>query len=222
MKTLVCLVTAMFLGVIRVQSAEKPSESSVAFQLRIPIHLQYTGLHTNNLGSFGIAAWTIFSDVTEKNNNTASFNVVGPLWQYDKKGSWLEVMSGYKRTEDGFSDPALDVRLFDRTLPKVNIAAEIAYFPREERRRIYTWLAADTPITLGNCQMRVGFESENILSCIRRKDSLGIGPRVVLPLPFVSKISPLLSSSIVTTYQHRNDRDFVRCYLGITYRFGKK
>ncbi|OHA24944.1 MAG: hypothetical protein A3C79_03100 [Candidatus Taylorbacteria bacterium RIFCSPHIGHO2_02_FULL_45_28] len=221
MKTSACLLTAMFLGAIGIQSAEKPDDS-LAFQLRIPIHLQFTGLHTNSLGSFGIAAWTIFSDVTEEDNNTANFNVIGSLWQYGERGSWLEVMGGYKRTEDGFNDPALDIRLFDRTVPKVNIAAEIAYFPREERRRLYTWLAMDIPISLRKYQARIGLESENIVSCSGRRDSLGIGPRLVLPLPFVSKISPALSSSLTTTYQYRNDRDFVRCYLGLTYKFGKK
>lgn len=198
------------------------AEESPDFQLRVPVHLQYFGLHTNTAGNFGLAAWNIFADVTAPRNETATFSAFGPLWQYDTKGSWIEIMAGFRRNEDGYVDPALDIRLSDRTFRRLGLFAELAYFPKEERRRVYAYLAADTPVQLGSYAVRVGFESESILSLAGKHDSLGIGPRLVLPLPFVSRISPHLSSSISIGYQYRTDQDFVRCYVGCTYVFGRK
>lgn len=219
MKKLYPYLTALFLYFMLLNAK---GDENLDLQFRIPFHLQYSGLYTNSLGNFGLAAWNIFSDVTEKHNKGANFFATGPLWQYGEKGSWLEIMGGFKRNENGYNDPAIDIRLFDRTLPRLNLAAEISFFPRQERRRIYGWLAADTPIPFGGYQARVGLESEGVVSLIGKRDSFSIGPRIVLPLPFVSRISPHLSSSLTTTYQFRNDGDFVRCYLGFTYKFGKK
>ena len=212
------ILSTMFLQAIIMSDESKYFD----FQLRIPLHLQYGDLYTNRLGKFGFSAWSIFSDVTDDNNRTANFNIAGPFVQYGQKGSWLEVMGGFKRTEDGYYDPAVDVRLLDKSLPRLNIRAELAYFPSESRRRFYAWIAMDTPVPIGKYQVLAGFESEDIVSYSGKNDSLGIGPRLVVPLPFVSKISPSLSSSITITYQFRNDRDFVRCYLGLSYVFGKK
>lgn len=210
----------LLVGLIKTHAGEL-ANTPFDFQFRIPIHIQYVDIYNSELGNFGLAGWTIFSDITALKNETASLHVFGPLWQYDKNGSWLEVMGGFKRNDDGYNEPVFDIRLLDRNIPRVNLMAEIAYFPREERRRLYTWMAADTPISLGKYQIRLGIESENIFSCVGKKDSLGIGPRVVMPLP-IEKISPSLSSSFTVTYQSRNDQDFLRCYLGLTYRFGRK
>ncbi|MEK9201111.1 MAG: hypothetical protein AAB909_04020 [Patescibacteria group bacterium] len=215
------LLTLLLVGVTNTQAADK-KETTPDFQLRLPVHIQYVGLYTNHVGRFGLAAWNIFSDVTHEDDPTATFSILGPLWQYDKKGSWFEIMGGVRRGEDGYVDPAIDIRLHDRTLSWIHITAELAYFPREERRRLYGYLAVDTPIRLGTYQMSVGFESENIISYSGKEDSFGIGPRLVLPIPWIKKISPSLSSSFTLAYQHRNDRDFVRCYLGCMYVFGKK
>ncbi len=191
------------------------------FQLRIPLHLQYSNIYSNNVGSFGIAAWNVFGDVTAHDRETATLSIAGPLWKYDNKGSWLEVMGGWRRSGDGYNEPVADLRFLDRTIRRLNIFGEVAYFPRVERRRFLTTLAIDTPIPLGSYKIRIGFESENIISCIGKPDSFGIGPRLVLPIPF-NRISPSLSAALAMTYQYRNDRDFFRCYLGVTYAFGKK
>lgn len=214
-----CLGTMLFLATVKADAGEL-GNTSFDFQFRSLFHIQYVDLHTNKLGSFGLAGWAIFSDVTAKNNETASFHVLGPLWQYGKKGSWFEVMGGLRRNEDGYNDPVVDLRLLDRTFSRINLMAELAYFPREERRRLYTWMAADTPIPLGRYQMRLGIESENIFSYSGQRDSWGIGPRLVFPIP-LQKISPALSSSLAVAYQHRNDQDFLRCYLGLTCKLGR-
>lgn len=190
------------------------------FQLRIPFHLQYLNIHTNRLGSFGLAAWTILSDVTAKNNETSTLSLIGPLWNYDQKGGWLEIMGGSKRNDDGYIDPVFDLRLLDRSLPRVNCAVELAYFPRQERERVYAWFAIDTPIRIRDYVPRLGIESENIFS-LSGRDSLGIGPRLTLPLP-VNRISGKLSSALSMTWQYRNDQDFMRCYLGLACTLGKK
>jgi hypothetical protein len=186
------------------------------FQIRIPFHIQYPSIKTTTMGSFGLGAWTILPDVTATNNQAALFAVIGPLWQYDKKGSWVEIMGGSRRNEHGYKDQVIDLRLLDRTLTKINVITELAYFPRKERKRFYIYVAVDTPISLGKYKMRLGIESENVFSLSGKKDSLGIGPRLVLPIP-LGNVSSSISSSFTATYERRNDRDFVRCYLGTTW-----
>ncbi len=222
MKYLISAIATILVVVHQSAAADKAENPDI--QARFPLHIQYLGLKTNSLGDFGIGIWNIFLDTTAKNNETRSFNLIGPLWQYDKKGSWFEILGGCIRNEDGYNDPIVDLRILDRTLPRINLTSEVGYFPRKERERFYTFLAADTPVQLGEYQVRVGFETENILSFAGKEDSLGIGPRLVLPIApkLLKRVSPGLSSSCTIAYQCRNDVDFLRLYVGVTYKFGGK
>lgn len=197
------------------------AEEAPDFQVRIPFHVQYPRIETNEWGSLGLAAWALFPDVTAKGNETSTLNVVGPMFTYGGRGSWIEVLGGFRANDNGYMDPIADLRFLDRSFTKVNIFGELGYFPRAELRRMYVLVGADIPIPLGKYEPRLGFESEDIISYAGKKDSLGIGPRVLLPLP-LGKFIPGLSSSVALAYQFRNDRDFLRCYLGFTYTIGKK
>lgn len=218
-------ILAIFLALVETMSpvyGEEMGNSGVDFQLRIPFHLQYVPESWNkNKGTeFGIAGWAILPDVMAKNNNTASFLVFGPLIKYGE-GNWVEIMGGSRINDDGYIDPLINLRFLEKRIPRLNVFGDVEYFPGEKRQRLYSLFSADTPLNLGKYVVRVGVESEDIFSFSGKKDSLGIGPRIVLPLP--KKMSPFLTSSLTIAYQCRSDRDFLRCYLTFTYQSsGKK
>ncbi|MSR71660.1 MAG: hypothetical protein EXS50_03295 [Candidatus Taylorbacteria bacterium] len=217
MKKLI-IIGSVFFVIQHVWAAE--NNQTPDLQFRIPLYVQYIPQQTNTMGSLGVAARVIFSDITVTNNGSAMFLAVGPLWQYGERGSVVEILGGARVNEDGYYDPLVNILVLDRSFTKLNLMADIAYFPREERRRLYGLFIADTPLTLGKYTMRYGLESENIISLTGKKDSFGIGPRIVFPLP-LTKISPSLTGAFSVGYQYRNDRDFVRGYLSLTYKFGK-
>ena len=218
-RTSVILVLATTLGIASTKGAERAPEPD--FQFRIPLHLQIPLSNgTNWYSGFGLAGWSVFTDTTAENNHAQNLLLGGISYDYGTRGSWVELMGGSKLNRDGYNDPVADFRFLDKSLARINLSGELAYFPRRERERFYILLAADTPLTLGKYTPRIGIESEDIFSLSGKRDSLGIGPRLVLPIPW--KIHPSVSASLTTAYQFRNDRDFVRCYFGLTYKFGKK
>ena len=125
-------------------------------------------------------------------------------------------MGGCKRNEDGYLDPFINLRFLEKRIPHLNIGGDLEYYPGEKRERFYSLITADTPISLGKYSIRVGLESENIFSFSDKKDSLGVGPRIVLPIP--QKMLPFFTSSLTVGYQLRSDKDFLRCYITFTYQ----
>lgn len=203
-------------GVVSLLHSEEIGNSDIDFQLRIPFHLQYAPESwANEKMTFGIAGWAVLPDVMANGNNTASLFAGGPLLKYGN-GSWAEIMGGCKRNEDGYSDAFINLRFLEKIIPSLNIGGDLEYYPGQARRRFYCLLTADTPVALGKYSMRVGIESENIFSFSSKKDSFGIGPRVVLPIP--QKLLPNFTTSLTVGYEHRTDRDFLRCYLAFTYQ----
>lgn len=202
-----------------VLAAPARHDSSVDFQFRIPLHLQYIPEQTNAFGKFGIGAWVGFPDITATENESSHLLLAGPLWQYDNKGSWVEFLGGVRNNKDGFRDPLANIRWRDRSLGPLQITADLAYFPQMERRRLYSLVTADVPLPIYKYQMRCGVEAETIISFTGKADSYGAGPRLVFPIP-LQRWSSHLTSSFAVAYQMRNDRDFVRCYLSLTYLFG--
>jgi len=73
----------------------------------------------------------------------------------------------------------------------------------------------ETPIRLGKMNFKIGAESENI-NFIGKKDSWGIGPKVSVPIPV--KFPGRLKVTIVTAYQFRNDKNFLRVYTLTTFQ----
>ena len=215
----VILVCAALFRTAPATAAETQSEPDV--QLRIPIHYQIPFSTTNDVWSrFSLAAWTVLSNITAKDNNAQSLLVGGLSYDYGAKGSWIELLGGAKLTQDGYRDPLVNVRFLDKSFTRLSLSGDLEYFPRLERGRFYALLAADTPIRLWEYTFRLGVESENIFSFSGKDDSLGIGPRVVFPLPI--KIHPSITATFTVGYEFRNDRDFVRGYFAINYRPKKK
>lgn len=189
---------------------------SLDVQVRIPLHVVWEP--NEKARKIGFAFWNIFGDVAAPSDKMATLSIMGPRFEYGHKGSWVEFLGGARRTENGYVDPIIDVRFSDKSIEKFSISGEIGYFPRELSRRLYGFLAIDTPLTIGKYKMSYGVESENIISFAGKKDSLGIGPRLVLPMPM--RLLPKgLSSSITVAFQHRTDKDFIRLYCGMTYKF---
>jgi len=181
------------------------------FQVRIPLHLQAA----KGNKKIGFAGWFVLPDTTAHGNRFASLVVAGALYRYDKRGSWIEFMGGARFNENGYKDPLVNIRFLDSTLKRFNFFGDIGCFPRESRKRFYWFLSADTPVQVRKFKFRVGVESENI-HFPGRRDSLGLGPRTVVPLPL--KLPQSLKLSVVTAYQFRSDRDFLRLYATLLYR----
>ena len=198
-----------------VSGQEKPD-----FQVRIPVHIQVlpkADPETKN--RFGLAFWGILPDVTAENilpdgtvkdNGLATLLVGGFVWQHDKK-NWLELLVGQKRDQNGYKDSILNMRFVNNQVPHVAIAGEIQQSFRNERKRFFWWVAADTPVHMW--RMRAGVETEHIHS-FGKTNAHSIGPRVVLPLPLPVR-AKALKVGLVTTYQFKkgHDRDFVRVYI---------
>ncbi|MES2471041.1 MAG: hypothetical protein V4526_02305 [Patescibacteria group bacterium] len=203
-------------------AASKPDQS-LDVQARFPINIQYLNQNTNRFINAGATVRLIFPDVTAKDNETARLYLAGPLISYGKQGSTVELLGGERHNEDGFQDPIVNLRLLDRSLPRLYIGADLMLFPREERRRLYSLFTLETPLLIGSYQMRYGLESDNTFSFAGKEDSIGFGPRVVFPLP-LQKISQHLTAALAVGYQVRSgsDPDFLRCYFTLTYRLGKK
>jgi len=210
-----CLMLALVLRTFSIY-AEEIGNSNVDFQLRIPFHAQYVpeSWKVDDKTELGIAGWAVLPDVMARGNNTATLFACGPLLKYGD-GSWAEIMGGCKRNEDGYTDPFVNLRFLEKRISRLNIGGDLEYYPGEERRRFYSLLTADTPISLGKYSMRAGLESENIFFFSGKKDSFGVGPRIVFPIP--QKLSPHFAVALTIGYQHRTDRDFLRCYLVFTY-----
>ena len=192
-------------------------------QVRIPVHIQVlpkADPETKN--RFGLAFWGILPDVTAENilpdgtvkdNGLATLLVGGFVWQHDKK-NWLELLVGQKRDQNGYKDPIVNMRFMNNQVPHVTIAGEIQQSFRNERKRFFWWVAADTPVHMW--KLRAGVETENIHS-FGKTDVHSIGPRMVMPLP-LSASAKALKVGLVTTYQFRKGngpryRDFVRVYI---------
>lgn len=185
-------------------------------QLRMPFHLQLMPEERR----VGLGAWAVLPNVLAKGNQSALLTALGPLIEYDRKGSWIEFMGGSRLNDNGYVDPMLNVRLLDKNIPRVSLGADLEYFPREEQSRFYSLLSADTPVQIGPLSLRFGIESENIFSFSGKKDSLGVGPRIQYLLPLRSA---KFSAAVTASYEFRTDRDFARIYFGLTYRpFAKK
>lgn len=194
----------------------KAGNEDADFQIRAFSHLQYLpGLRLNDDLQLGLAGWWIIRDITDENYSLANTAVAGPML-IDKDGNWVELMFGRFKGKTK-SDFVIDVRTYEQICPQLSVTGEIAYFPSEETERLYFFLVAETPVKVGGYTMRVGFESENIVSLCGKKDLFGIGPRVSFPLPV--KGVPGLNATLSIGYEFRNDRDFLRCYVGFNYRF---
>ena len=193
------------------------------FQLRLPIHVQVLPkADPEAKNRFGLAFWGILLDVTAENilpdgtvedNGLATLLVGGFAWQHDKK-NWLELLVGQKRDQNGYKDPIVNMRFMNNQVPYVTIAGEIQQSFRNERKRFFWWVAADTPVHMW--KLRAGVETENIHS-FGKTDVHSIGPRMVMPLP-LSASAKALKVGLVTTYQFRKGngpryRDFVRVYI---------
>jgi len=186
-----------------VSGQEKPD-----FQVRIPVHIQVLlRAPTEAKDRFGLAMWGILPDVTAEKNQMATVAVVGFLWQHDKK-NWVEFLAGARLNQNGYKDPILNIRALNNLIPGVTVSAEIQQSFRVARRRTLYWLAADMPTGLG--KLRAGVETENI-HFFGKNNSIGLGPRVALPLPW--KLPSGVKMSAAATYQFRNDKDFVRVYI---------
>lgn len=176
------------------------------FQMRIPQHFQIA----EREASTGLAAWAILPDATAPANRWATLVLAGLLRQSKTKGrpNWLELMGGTRVNQNGFVDPMFNLRLLNNHIPHLTISGEIQQTFRAERRRFLWWLATDTPIGIG--LLRAGVETENI-TFFGKRTSLGVGPRLSLPLPL--RLPQSMKILVATTYQVRNDQNFLRLYI---------
>lgn len=184
------------------------AQEKTDLQIRIPTHFQIlpsTSLETEN--HLGLALWGILPNVTAPNNNLTTLVVGGLLWQYNKK-DWVEVMAGSRMNQNGYVDPIFNLRLVNSRVPGLSIFGEIQQSFRKERKRTLYWLAVTTPSHIGN--IRVGVETENV-HFFGKGNSLSFGPEIVVPLPI--KLPRGMKTSLTTTYQFRNGRNFVRVYV---------
>ncbi len=177
-------------------------EGGTDYQFRLLLHKHAIG----DGSKFGLAGWWVVPDMTAEDNTFRSLVVGGLLYKQETR--WVEFMGGGLVHQDGFVDPLINVRISERSFERVTIFADLEYFFRRER--FYWWLGADTPIEIGKFKARIGIESENI-SFQNKPDSLGIGPRLIFPLPFYKK------ATLITAYEFRNDRNFLRHYLVINF-----
>lgn len=182
------------------------------FQFRIPTHIQILNSEVEAKHRFGVATWGIFPDVTAEKSHSTTLVVGGLLWQHNKK-NWVEFMAGSRFNQSGYVDPILNLRLVNNEVPGLSLFGEIQQSLREERRRTLYWLSVTTPIHLGN--ILVGVETENV-DFWRKPNSLGLGPEVIVPVPMKLPLGAKLS--LVSTYQFRSDRDFMRVYLVTNFR----
>lgn len=182
------------------------------FQIRMPLHLQYVPEGKK----IGLAAWVILPNAMSRNNHTQTLLLAGPLIEYGKE-NWVELMGGVMKNDDGFIDPLVDLRFLNKLGSRWTVSGELAYFPSAEKQRFYSFTVVETPVRVGKYGIRVGLESENIIYFNGKKVSIGIGPRIIFPIP--EKWIKPFKASIVVGYEFRNDRDFLRFYIPLSYRW---
>jgi hypothetical protein len=190
------------LAVSSVPAAAQQPVSDFDYQFRLLLHSQAPLAGDR----FGLAGWWVLPDATVQNNHWRSLFVAG--WLDRQPRRWIELMGGALVHEGGRVEPVVNFRMNERGWPRAALIADLQYFPRADR--FYWWLGMDTPFSLRALRLRFGVESENV-TFANRKDSFGIGPRLVVAVPAVR------SASIVTAYQFRNDRDFLRTYLLVNF-----
>lgn len=192
-------VVATFLLLTAARAQAQPPASGVDYQLRLLLHGQASMVRGN-----GLAGWWVLPDVTVDNNNWRSLVVGG--WLNRQQQRWIEMMGGAMIDQNGRVEPLLNLRWNERSLPRLSLTADLELFPTADR--FYWWIGGDTPLPniIPGVRLRAGLESENI-AFANRGDSLGVGPRLVVAIP---RLAPV---SVVTAYQRRNDRDFVRSYV---------
>ena len=188
-----------------VSGQEKPD-----FQVRIPIHAQIFGgeeTKTRAKDRFGFALWVVLPDVTAEKSHITTLLVGGLVLQHEKK-NWVEFLAGARLNQNGYRDPILNIRVLNNQISNITVSAEIQQSFRLAKRRTVYWVAVDMPTGLS--KLRAGVESENI-HFAGKNNSIGLGPRVALPLPW--KLLGGAKMSMATTYQFRNDKNFVRIYI---------
>lgn len=195
---LICFVLALCVSTVAFAQ-----ENELDLQFRVPTHIQ-----VKEEGGLGLASWAVFPDITTERNGKAMLLVSGILWQVDQKFV-AEMMAGGKVNQDGYVDPLINIRLFDAHMSKLGVSVEIQQTFRNDRLRFLWWVATDTPVALGKFKMKVGAETENI-HFLGKKDTWGIGPRVIVPLPL--HLPKFLRPVVMVTYQIHSDRNYVRVY----------
>ncbi|MEK7071360.1 MAG: hypothetical protein AAB943_00285 [Patescibacteria group bacterium] len=176
-------------------------------QVRLPFHIQIlpnAKAETNN--RFGLALWGILPDVNAPKSPFTTLLVGGLVWRQGR--SWVEFMGGIRLNQNGYRDPILNIRALYNQIPNISVSAEVQQSFRVAKRRTVYSVAVDAPT--GLWKLRAGVESENI-HFFGKSNSLGLGPRVALPLP--GKLPSHVKMLFAATYQIRNDNNFVRAYL---------
>ena len=153
---------------------------------------------------FGWAGWVVASDVV---NPVGQRGLLVAGLGYKWKGGWIEVMPGAFVTEHQRPDTVLDVRSSLNFAKGLNLSVEGLRAFGTRRTLLITTFTALVPGTAG--RLRVGGEADLIFK--RGRDSLGVGPRVVV------KLNPHLSWAVGHQFRYGGEPDFVRSYGLVTF-----
>jgi len=197
----------------------------VDYQLRIMVHRlapvqPVVGDKENKKSGSGFAGWAIVPDVTAR--PARGLLVAGRGWRDQKGGDkknppthvrWVEVMGGSYFSKNGF-EPMLNARSFAKN-PRGDVYAETLYNFRT--RRLLVSGSVTTPVPFLS-KLRIGAETDLLAGGNEkvkdRKPSFGIGPRVVVPVPFTHGRVALTTGFQLRT---RGQPPFIRSYLTINW-----
>ncbi|MBI4033975.1 MAG: hypothetical protein HY378_00290 [Candidatus Brennerbacteria bacterium] len=168
------------------------------YQFRPLVHKQFTSEGGNGLGF-----WGIVPDATQ--NKPSKILLVGGLL-FKESENWLELMAGSFVKTDGALEPAVNVRASLRA-SRFLVYAEAMY--NLPKKRLIVPLAVTRRVSLGSVNLGLGLESETTIG--NGGDSWGLGPRIVVPIPFLKK------ASLATVYQWQSRQPFVRQYLLVSF-----
>jgi len=225
-KLIVVWVALAVLGGATVRLASAQTQG-VDTQVRFVSHLQF-GVEERKDGkvSRGWAIWANLPDLTATSpgrwDGASTFIVGGVALGHPRRAersAWVDLLVGARVGEvDGYVDWVANTR-FAFPLGRLGISGDVEFYPRENRRRLYWWLAADARIP--STPFRVGAETENINRLLDHPDGWGLGPRISWPKKLPHERVWFRTLAVSAAYEWRwgrrspklAEQDFARLYV---------
>src|SRR3989344_2097936 len=199
---LLTIITLILMMIFPAKALAQKEEYVLDFQNRSLLHIQYVATPD----SF-IAGWLISNGQYYGNNNINALLGIG----FRGERWWFETMLQKQWGQKGDKLMADNRFVYDFD-GKASLYLEVAPFLNEEDGgSVYDMVVFEKTIRQN---FNLGLETENVHK--KEKDSLGIGPRISIPLSSVKE----LKTSLAFAYQFRSgETDPFRFYLVFSRRF---